>query len=488
MSEHARAFVVSNKFVISQAYIGGQWQDSADGDTIDVKNPSTGVLVGKVAAVTAAQVTAAIDKAEIALPLWSKLPAADKSQLLLRWCELMLENKQALAELMTLEQGKPLFESIAEIEYSANYLRWYAEETKRNSGETIKSHLPSRRMSLDREPVGIVAAITPWNFPSAMMARKVAAALAAGCTVVGLPSSVTPFSALALVKLAEEAGIPAGVFSVLTGKSREIVPILCSDTRVRAVTFTGSTEVGRAISAMAAPTIKRLCLELGGHAPFIVFDDADLEEAVAGAMNAKFQTSGQDCLAANRIYVQVGIHDAFLKRFVEATKALKTGDGFEPGVSIGPLINNEAVEKVEGQVADAVKKGARIEIGGHRSKPASNFYQPTVLSNINDDMLIMHEETFGPLAAISKFTSEDEVIKRANNTEYGLVAYVYSSSISRTERVAKSLEFGMVGINSSKITGAPIPFGGIKQSGMGREGHRLGLEEFTNLKYVCAAY
>jgi aspartate-semialdehyde dehydrogenase len=476
------------RFMLPMAFINGRWTESADRARVDVKNPANGQLVGHIAAVTSTQVTEAIDAAEKALPAWSRVPVAEKSVLLQRWCDLLLENKHELAEVMTLEQGKPLFESVGEIEYSANYFRWYAEEVKRISGETIQSHLPNRRMTLEREPVGVVAAITPWNFPSAMLARKAAAALAAGCTVVGLPSSATPFSALALAKLAEEAGFPHGVFSVVTGKSREIVPVLCADKRVRAVTFTGSTEVGRVIATLCAPTVKRMCLELGGHAPFIVFDDADLDAAVAGAMNAKFQTSGQDCLAANRIYVQSGIHDAFVKAFTKATAALKTGNGFDAKVTIGPLINKDAVQKVAQQVEDAVKKGAKIEIGGAGHEAGENFYQPTVLSNVTDDMLIMHEETFGPLAGISTFKTEDEVISRANNTEYGLVGYVYSQNLSRTERVARQLEFGMVGINTSKLTGAPIPFGGIKQSGIGREGHRLGLEEFTNIKYTCAAY
>jgi aspartate-semialdehyde dehydrogenase len=486
--KHAVKSEPINRFMMPLAFIDGGWTESTDGARIDVKNPANGQIVGQVASVTSAQVTEAIDAAERALPSWSRVSAAEKSVLLQRWCDLLLANRQELAEVMTLEQGKPLFESVGEIEYSANYFRWYAEEVKRMAGETIHSHLPNRRMTLDREPVGVVAAITPWNFPSAMLARKAAAALAAGCTVVSLPSSATPFSALALAKLAEDAGFPRGVFSVVTGKSREIVPVLCADQRVRAVTFTGSTEVGRVIATLCAPTVKRMCLELGGHAPFIVFDDADLDAAVAGAMNAKFQTSGQDCLAANRIYVQAGIHDAFVKAFSKATAGLKTGNGLDAKVMIGPLINKDAVQKVAQQVEDAVKKGAKIETGGAGHDAGENFYQPTVLSKVTDDMLIMREETFGPLAGISVFQTEDEVIRRANNTEYGLVSYVYSQNLSRTERVARQLEFGMVGINTSKLTGAPIPFGGIKQSGMGREGHRMGLEEFTNLKYTCAAY
>lgn len=470
------------------ALIAGKWQEGVSGELISVVNPSTGFEIGQVAAVSAAQVDEAINAAAKAFPAWAATSPASKAKILQSWAALLLENKSELAALMTLEQGKPLFESVGEIEYSASYLNWYADEAKRVAGETITSHLPNRRMTLDREPIGVVAAITPWNFPSAMMARKAAAALAAGCTVIGFPSASTPFSALALARLAEDAGLPSGVFSMLTGKSREIVPLLCADRRVRSVSFTGSTEVGRAIASMSASTVKRLCLELGGHAPFIVFDDTNLEDAVAGAINAKFQTSGQDCLAANRIYLQAGIHDAFLKRFVEDVAKLKTGDGFESGVTIGPLINAGAIKKVEEHCADAMSKGAKLELGGSRQTPGSNFYLPTILSGVTDDMLLIHEETFGPLAGVTKFTTEDEVVVRANNTEYGLVAYVYSNSLSLTERVSRKLEFGMVGINTSKLTGAPIPFGGIKQSGMGREGHRYGLEEFTNLKYSCAAY
>lgn len=475
------------KYIVSKAYYAGQWHDGGN-QTIAVYDPATGRPVGQAASLTDAQVTDAITSAQNAQPGWAALSHAERGAILRRCGELLRENELALAQLITAEQGKPLAESIGEIQYSASYLFWYAEEAKRIPGETIASHLPRRRMTVEREPIGVVAAITPWNFPSAMLARKMAAALAAGCTVVALPSSATPFSALALAKIGEEAGIPPGVFSVLTGRSRAIVPILCSDTRVRAVSFTGSTSVGKEIASLSASTVKRLCLELGGHAPFIVFDDADLDKAVADAIDAKFATSGQDCLAANRIFVQAGIYDRFVARFVEATSALKVGNGFAADVKIGPLINSQSVGKVDEQVKDAISKGARLQLGGGVHDAGPLFYQPTVLSDITPDMLIMSEETFGPVAGISRFDNEDEVIVRANDSEYGLMAYVQSTSQARTERVSRQLAYGMVGINTAKVTGAPIPFGGIKQSGMGREGSHHGLHEFTNLKYVCAAF
>lgn len=474
------------RFIAAECLLAGEWQGSAA--TFEVNDPATGHLVGHAASIAPQQLTPAIDAAQDALAEWSGLLPQQRASLLHRWCDLILENRESLAALVTHEQGKPLSEALGEIDYGASFVRWYAEEARRVAGEAIDSHIFDRRMTVRRDPVGIVAAITPWNFPSAMMARKASAALAAGCTVIGVPSAMTPFSALALARLADEAGFPGAVFSVITGDARVLVPVLCADERVRAVSFTGSTQVGRIIAGLGAPTIKRLSLELGGHAPFIVFDDADLDAAVAGAVEAKFQTSGQDCLAANRVFVHHHIYPEFVERFVEATARLKVGSGFEPGVQIGPLIGKAALEKVDAQVRDAIAKGARLCLGGGVHDAGPLFYQPTVLADVTPEMLIMQEETFGPVAAICTFSDEDDVVRRANATEYGLAAYLFTKDLARSERVSRGLEFGMVGINTATITGAPIPFGGVKQSGLGREGSRHGLEEFTELKYVCAAY
>jgi aspartate-semialdehyde dehydrogenase len=386
---------------------------------------------------------------------------------------------------MTLEQGKPLKESLGEIDYAASFVEWYAEEAKRVNAESVTSHLPGAEMIVRREPLGVVGVATPWNFPSAMLTRKAAAALAAGCTIVAHPSSETPLSALALAELGERAGLPAGVFNVVTGDAATIVGALCEDARVRALSFTGSTEIGRLIAAQSAPTMKRLVMELGGHAPLIVFDDADVEKAVKIAMDAKFATSGQDCLAANRIYVQRGIYDTFCKAYAARIEALKLGNGLSPDSEIGPLMHERAVKKVEEQVADAVAHGARLLAGGKRQAPGSLFYQPTLLAGVSDDALIMKEETFGPVAAVTAFDTEEEVVARANATEYGLVAYVVTENGARQLRMGRALDYGMVAVNRVKITGAPVPFGGTKQSGLGREGSRHGLEAFTELKYLC---
>ena len=393
--------------------------------------------------------------------------------------------RQDLALLMTLEQGKPLKESLGEIDYAASFVEWYAEEAKRLNAESVTSHLPNAEMIVRREPVGVVGVVTPWNFPAAMLTRKAAAALAAGCTIVAHPSSETPLSALALAELGERAGLPAGVFNVVTGSASAIVGRMCEDPRVRAMSFTGSTEIGRLIAAQCAPTMKRLVMELGGHAPLIVFDDADLDKAVTIAVDAKFATSGQDCLAANRIYVQRGIYDRFCAAFAKRIAALKIGNGLAADVDIGPLMHERAVRKVEEQVADALARGARCLTGGGRHAAGPLFYQPTLLVDVPDDALIMREETFGPVAAVTAFDTEDEVSRRANATEYGLVAYVVTENGARQLRMGRALDYGMVAINRVKITGAPIPFGGVKQSGIGREGSRHGLEAFTDLKYLC---
>ncbi|MER9476270.1 NAD-dependent succinate-semialdehyde dehydrogenase, partial [Mesorhizobium sp. M0520] len=386
---------------------------------------------------------------------------------------------------MTLEQGTPLKESRGEIDYAAAFVEWYAEEAKRLNAESVTSHLPNAEMVVRREPLGVVGVVTPWNFPAAMLTRKAAAALAAGCTIVAHPSSETPLSALALAELGERAGLPAGVFNVLTGKASTIVGRMCEDPRVRAMSFTGSTEIGRLIAAQSAPTMKRLVMELGGHAPLIVFADADIDKAVRIAVDAKFATSGQDCLAANRIYVQRPIYDRFCAAFAKRVEALRAGNGLADDTEIGPLMHERAVKKVEEQVADALAKGARCLTGGKRHPAGPLFYQPTLLADVGDDALIMREETFGPVAAVTPFDSEDEVVARANATEYGLVAYVVTENGGRQLRIGRALDYGMVAINRVKITGAPVPFGGVKQSGIGREGSRHGLEAFTDFKYLC---
>ncbi|CAM5305185.1 aspartate-semialdehyde dehydrogenase [Aquamicrobium terrae] len=484
--EHARQR--ARALIEDRACFGGRWQGSKTGESFAVSDPATGAEIGRAPSLSDRQVGEAIDAAEAGLQRWRTMLPLERSRILHAWCDLMLARREALGELITLEQGKPLAESLGEIDYAASFVRWYAEETKRDGGEVLRSHLPGKRLHVDRAPIGIVAAITPWNFPAAMLARKAAAALGAGCSVIGLPSSETPFSALALARLAEEAGCPAGVFSVVTGNARRIVPLLCGDTRIRAVSFTGSTEVGRIIAGLCAPTIKHVSLELGGHAPFLVFEDADLDLAIEDGVNAKFQTTGQDCLAANRIFVHERFYERFVEGFAARAAALKVGNGFAPGVTIGPMINARALQKVDAQVRDALQRGAQLHLGGGAHAAGPNFYAPTVLSDVADDMLIMHEETFGPVAGICGFSTEDEAICRANATEYGLAAYVHTRDLGRSERVSRRLDYGMVGINTSKMTGAPIPFGGVKQSGLGREGGPYGMHDFMELKYVCAAY
>ncbi len=399
----------------------------------------------------------------------------------------MIEAKDDLALIMTLEQGKPLAEAEGEIAYAASFIEWFAEEGKRVNVEGITPHLPNRQMSVRREPIGVVAAITPWNFPSAMITRKAAAALAAGCPMVVRPASETPYSALALAELADRAGIPAGVFSVVTGPAQPIVDALQNSATVRALSFTGSTEIGRKLLADGAQTIKRMSMELGGHAPMIVFPEVDLEDAVAGAVAAKFQTTGQDCLAANRIYVHASIYERFVERFAAYVRELRVGNGLDEGVEIGPLMHERAVAKCEAHVADAIAKGGQILTGGRRHELGGRFFEPTVIAHADDAMLIAREETFGPVAAVFSFEDEAAVVARANDTIYGLAAYVWSNDLNRVARVSDALEYGMVAVNCVKMTGASIPFGGVKQSGLGREGSRHGLEEFTTLKYVCIA-
>ncbi|TPN57031.1 NAD-dependent succinate-semialdehyde dehydrogenase [Mesorhizobium sp. B1-1-4] len=467
------------------AYVDGHWTASEAAESFEVTDPATGATVAFVAALDGRQTASAIDAAARAFPAWRALLPQERSKILRKWFDLIIVAKDDLALLMTLEQGKPLKESLGEIDYAASFVEWYAEEAKRLNAESVTSHLAKAEMTVRREPLGVVGVVTPWNFPSAMLTRKAAAALAAGCTIVAHPSSETPLSALALAELGERAGLPAGVFNVVTGKASIIVGRMCEDPRVRAMSFTGSTEIGRLIAAQSAPTMKRLVMELGGHAPLIVFADADLDKAVRIAVDAKFATSGQDCLAANRIYVQRPIYDRFCAAFAKRIEALRTGNGLADESDIGPLMHERAVKKVEEQVTDALAHGARCLVGGIRHQAGPLFYQPTLLADVSDEALIMREETFGPVAAVTPFDSEDEVTARANATEYGLVAYVVTENGARQQRLGRALDYGMVAINRVKITGAPIPFGGVKQSGIGREGSRQGLEAFTDLKYLC---
>ena len=467
------------------AYVGGRWVAARGGNSFPVTDPASAATLAHVAALDGNQTAEAVDAAVEAFPAWRDRLPQERAAILRKWHALMLEAREDLALLMTLEQGKPLAESRGEIDYAASFVEWYAEEGKRLNAESVTSHLPGAEMIVRREALGVVGIVTPWNFPSAMITRKAAAALAAGCTVVAHPSSETPLSALALAELGERAGLPAGVFNVVTGDAATIVGRMNADPRVRAMSFTGSTEIGRRIAAESAPTMKRLVMELGGHAPLIVFADADIDRAADIAVNAKFATSGQDCLAANRIYVERPALAAFTKAFQARIAALKVGPGLEPGSEIGPLMHERAVAKVEEQVADAVKRGAKLLAGGKRHKAGPLFYEPTLLVDVPDDALIMREETFGPVAAVTAFDGEAEVVARANDTEYGLVAYVVTENGARQMRLSRALEYGMVAINRVKITGGPIPFGGWKQSGLGREGSRHGMEAFTELKYLC---
>lgn len=467
------------------AYINGRWMSGENAETFPVVDPATGQRLARVASLNETRTLTAIDVAEKAFPEWSRRLPQDRAGILRRWYELIVQNRDDLAVLLTLEQGKPFYESLGEIDYGAAFIEWFAEEAKRLNGETIASHLPDAEMLVRREALGVVGLVTPWNFPNAMITRKAAAALAAGCPVVVHPSSETPLSALALAELGERAGFPAGIFNVVTGKAAPIVDTLCNDTRIRALSFTGSTHIGTLIASKCAATVKRLVMELGGHAPLIIFDDADLERAVDVAMAAKFATSGQDCLAANRIFVQRGILASFTEAFAARIAMLKVGQGFEDEVDIGPLMHERAVAKVEEHVADARACGARVLVGGNRMGDNTLFYEPTLLVDVPNDAAIMHEETFGPVAAITAFETEDEVIARANATEYGLVAYVVTANGARQLRMGRALEYGMVAINRAKITGAPIPFGGWKQSGLAREGSHHGIHAFTELKYLC---
>lgn len=465
--------------------IGGVWSPADDGDTFPVTDPATGETIARVPAMGTAETRRAIAAAAQAWPAWRALTAAERGGILRRWHALMLDAQEDLAQIMTAEQGKPLAEARGEILYAASFLDWFAEEGQRVYGELIPPHRSDRRLLVMKQPIGVCAAITPWNFPAAMIARKAAAALAAGCTLVVKPAEDTPLSALALAVLAERAGLPAGVLNIVTGAPQAIGAELTANPTVRKLSFTGSTEVGRRLMRQCADTVKRLSLELGGNAPFIVFDDADLEAAVEGAIQSKYRNSGQTCVCANRLLVQSGIHDAFAGRLAERVAGLKVGPGTEPGVAQGPLIDTAAVAKVEAQIADALAGGARLLTGGHRHPLGGTFFAPTVIAGATPAMRLAREETFGPLAPIFRFATEDEAIALANDTEFGLAAYFYTRDLGRAFRVSEALEYGMVGLNTGLISTAIAPFGGIKQSGFGREGARQGIDEYLESKYLC---
>jgi len=468
-----------------QAYLNGQWCDADDGATLSVTNPATGEVLGTIPKMGAAETARAIAAASAAFPAWRAKTCKERSAVLRKWNDLMLANADDLALIMTAEQGKPLAEAKGEIGYAASFIEWFAEEAKRVSGDTLQSPWADKRLVVTKEPIGVCAAITPWNFPAAMITRKVGPALAAGCPMIVKPAEATPYSALALAVLAERAGVPAGIFSVLTGSSRAIGGEMTSNPTVRKLTFTGSTEVGRVLMQQCAPTIKKLSLELGGNAPFIVFDDADLDAAVEGAMISKYRNAGQTCVCANRIYVQDGVYDAFAAKLVAAVAKLKVGDGQEAGVTQGPMIDVKAVQKVEEHIADALAKGGRLLAGGQRHALGHSFFEPTVIADVTPEMRVAKEETFGPLAPLFRFKTEAEVLAQANDTEFGLAAYFYSRDIGRVWRVAEGLETGMVGVNTGLISNEIAPFGGVKQSGLGREGSKYGMDDYLVIKYMC---
>ena len=467
-----------------QAYINGAWTNADSGKTFAVINPANGEELARVSDLGANETSRAIDAANAAFPEWAAKTATVRAGILRKWHDLIMEHADDLGLLMTLEQGKPLAEARGEVRYGASFIEWFAEEGKRAYGDIIPPHMPGVRLLVMKQPIGVVGAITPWNFPNAMITRKVAPALAAGCTVVIKPSEETPLSALALAELAQRAGFPAGVINIVTGvDAATIGQTLTSSPLVRKISFTGSTAVGKQLMRQAADSVKKISLELGGNAPFIVFDDADLEEAVKGAIVSKYRNAGQTCVCANRLFVQSGVYNAFLEKFTAAVQQQKVGPGLEQGVSIGPLINNKALAKVQRLVSDATSKGARVVTGGHALE--GTFFEATIIADVETDMAIMHEEIFGPVAPVIKFETEAEVIKMANDTPYGLAAYFYGRDIGRIFRVSEALEYGMVGVNTGLVATTVAPFGGVKESGIGREGSKYGLEDFMEVKYVC---
>jgi len=466
-------------------YIDGSWMESSSHLTIDVDNPATGQVVGTVPRLGRGETRQAIEAAARALPAWRKRTAKERAAVMRRWFDLMMANQDDLAKLMTTEQGKPLAEAKGEVGYAASFLEWFGEEAKRVYGDTIPPHQADKRIVVLKEPIGVVACITPWNFPLAMITRKAGPAIAAGCTVVLKPASQTPFSALALAELAERAGVPKGVFNVITGSAKEIGGELTENPIVRKLSFTGSTETGKVLMAQCAGTVKKLSLELGGNAPFIVFDDADLDAAVDGAILSKYRNTGQTCVCANRLLVQDAVYDAFAEKLATAVQKLKPAPGLDASATQGPLIDDRAVEKVETHIQDAIEKGARVLVGGKRHALGGRFFEPTVLTGVTSEMAVAREETFGPVAPLFRFRKEEDAIRMANATEFGLAAYFYGRDIGRIWRVAEALEYGIVGINTGLISTEVAPFGGVKESGIGREGSKYGLEEFLEIKYLC---
>ncbi|WP_268898781.1 NADP-dependent succinate-semialdehyde dehydrogenase [Geomesophilobacter sediminis] len=466
-------------------YLDGKWMAADGGATIDVTNPATGEVLGTIPKMGTAETRRAIEAARDALPAWRAKTAKERAQVLRRWFDLMIANREDLGKIMTAEQGKPLAEAMGEITYAASFIEWFAEEGKRTYGDTIPGHAADKRIVVIKEPIGVCAAVTPWNFPAAMITRKAGPALAAGCTMVVKPATATPFSALALAELGERAGIPAGVFSVITGSSSAIGKEMTDNPIVRKLTFTGSTEIGKQLMEQCAGTVKKVSLELGGNAPFIVFDDADLDAAVEGALISKYRNNGQTCVCANRILVQEGVYDAFVEKLIAAVAKMKIGDGLKEEVQLGPMIDEAAVEKVEEHIADAVAKGGKIVLGGKRHARGGTFFEPTIVTGVTPEMVVAREETFGPLAPIFSFKTDEEAVKMANDTEFGLASYFYSRNLTRVWRVAEALEYGMVGINTGLISTEVAPFGGMKESGIGREGSKYGIEEFLEVKYLC---
>jgi succinate-semialdehyde dehydrogenase/glutarate-semialdehyde dehydrogenase len=473
------------KLLRQKCYIDGEWRDAAGGRTIDVVNPATQEKIGTVPRMGAAETRAAIEAANAAWPAWARRTAKERAVILRRWHDLMMANQEDLAMLMTAEQGKPLAEAKGEIAYAASFIEWFAEEGKRLYGDVIPGHQPDKRILVLRQPIGVVAAITPWNFPSAMITRKAGPALAAGCAVVCKPATQTPYSALAMAELADRAGVPKGILNVITGAADEIGGEMTSNPIVRKVTFTGSTSVGKRLMEQCAGSIKKVSLELGGNAPFIVFDDADLDAAVQGAIASKYRNTGQTCVCANRLLVQDGVYEEFAGKLVDAVALLKIGDGLKGATDQGPLIDMKAVAKVEEHIADALAKGAAVAAGGKRHTLGGSFFQPTVLTNVKPNMMVAREETFGPVAPLFRFKSEPEAIRMANDTEFGLAAYFYTRDLARSWRVSEALEYGIVGVNTGIISTEVAPFGGMKESGIGREGSKYGILDYTELKYVC---
>ena len=476
---------LNNKSLFKEkCFVNGLWTDSQNGKTIEVNNPATMEIVGKVPNFTAEETKSAIDHAEKAFQSWKNTTAKERSIILKKWSDLIIEHVDDLAKIMTIEQGKPLAEAKGEILMGASYIEFYAEEAKRVYGDIIPDPRPGKRIVIIKQPVGVVGAITPWNFPNSMITRKCAAALAVGCTTVVKPASQTPFSALAVAELAKAAGFPDGVFNIVTGSAKEIGMELTKNQKIKKISFTGSTEVGKILMEQSASTVKKLSMELGGHAPFIVFEDANIDEAVTGALQSKFRNSGQTCICTNRLFIHEKVYDSFLEKFTNEVKKIKVGNGLNDGIVSGPLIDKSSLDKVIDHVQDAVNTGAKIAVGGEVHPLGGNFYQPTVLSNVSTEAKITFEETFGPVAPLYKFSSDDEVIKMANDTPYGLASYFYSRDIGRIWKVAEALEYGIVSINNGLPTIPEIPFGGVKESGMGREGSRYGLDDYLIIKYI----